>query len=49
MITRTAMSQQRYKNIKRDAAMLLLLRTLLRDGKQDMDHSTLENEATLFL
>jgi hypothetical protein len=40
----------------RDATMLLLLLLLLlllcrllRDGKEDVDHSTLEEEATIFL
>ena len=31
----------------RDATMLL--RRLLRDGREDVDRSTLENEATMFL
>jgi hypothetical protein len=33
----------------RDATMLLLLCILLRDGYEDVDHSTLETEATMFL
>jgi len=33
----------------RNAIMLLLQHRLLRDGKEDMDHSALEIEATVFL
>jgi len=50
MINKTSELHNKGTRTMRDAIMLLLLQhRLLRYGKEDVDHSALENEATMFL